>query len=92
MPPPASPIPLGCFRHYKGGFYEVLGFVRHSETEELLVLYRPLYSEGGLWVRPLPMFTEAVTVDGQPVPRFQYVGPAPPPAGADASPQGADSP
>lgn len=49
---------------------------RHSETHEPLVVYRPLYGEGALWVRPYAMFIEAVTVDGQTVPRFRYVGPA----------------
>jgi hypothetical protein len=46
--------------------------VRHSETEEELVLYRALYGEKGLWVRPLVMFTETVLIDGKPVPRFAY--------------------
>ena len=48
--------------------------VRHSETEERLVLYRALYGEKGLWVRPLTMFTESVNVDGLRMPRFEYVG------------------
>lgn len=63
----------GRYRHYKGGEYEVLGIARHSETEESLVLYRPLYGEGGLWVRPLEMFCEAVEVGGEPVPRFELI-------------------
>ena len=66
-------LPAGRYRHYKGGHYEVLGVARHSETEEPLVVYRALYGERGLWVRPLDMFTEAVTVDGKPVPRFEPV-------------------
>jgi hypothetical protein len=68
-----SPIPLGLYRHYKGNDYSVVGFATHSETEEIMVLYVPLYGEGGYWVRPLSMFTEAVTVEGHPVPRFQLI-------------------
>lgn len=66
-----NPIPLGRYRHYKGKDYSVVGFARHSETEEVMVLYVPLYGEGGYWVRPLAMFTEEVTVDGKRVPRFR---------------------
>ncbi|MBT5891580.1 MAG: DUF1653 domain-containing protein [Chromatiales bacterium] len=65
-------IPLGRYRHYKGQDYSVVGFARHSETEETMVLYVPLYGEGGFWVRPLSMFTETVTVDGVEQPRFQF--------------------
>ncbi|MBU5612441.1 DUF1653 domain-containing protein [Geomonas azotofigens] len=60
----------GRYRHYKGKFYEVIGTARHSETDELMVVYRPLYGEGGLWVRPEAMFLETVLVDGEPVLRF----------------------
>lgn len=60
----------GIYRHYKGPLYEVLGVARHSETEEPLVVYRALYGEYGLWVRPLAMFTERVVVDGKEQPRF----------------------
>ena len=60
----------GTYRHYKGNRYEVLGVARHSETEESLVVYRALYGEHGLWVRPLGMFTETVLVDGREMPRF----------------------
>lgn len=66
-------IPLGRYRHYKGGEYSVVGFARHSETDETMVLYVPLYGEGGYWVRPLDMFTETVTVDGSTMPRFKLV-------------------
>jgi hypothetical protein len=59
--------------HYKGGEYEVLGVARHSETEEELVVYRALYGERGLWVRPVTMFTETVETPGGPVPRFRRV-------------------
>ena len=60
----------GKYRHYKGNDYEVIGVATHSETREQLVVYRPLYGEGALWVRPLAMFTETVTVDGKEMPRF----------------------
>jgi hypothetical protein len=56
----------------------VLGVARHSETHEWCVVYRPLYGDGGLWVRPLAMFTETVTHDGREVPRFEYLGPTDP--------------
>ena len=72
--PSNEPVP-GRYRHYKGGEYEVIGTARHSETDELLVVYRPLYNATGLWVRPLAMFLETVTHDGATVPRFAYLGP-----------------
>ena len=68
-----SPLPsivLGRYRHYKGKEYEVLGVVRHSETLEPLVLYRPLYNDSGLWVRPFDMFMGDVEVDGRVQRRF----------------------
>jgi hypothetical protein len=65
-------IKAGLYRHYKGNEYQVIDTVRHSETEEALVLYRALYGEKGLWVRPLEMFLESVLVDGKPQPRFAY--------------------
>ena len=68
-------IPLGRYRHYKGKDYSVVGFARHSETEEVMVLYVPLYGEGGYWVRPLEMFVGTVIVDGKAVPRFSLVSP-----------------
>lgn len=67
-------IRSGRYRHYKGNEYEVLGVARHSETMEDLVVYRALYGEYGLWVRPLSMFTETVERDGVTVPRFLYCG------------------
>jgi len=67
------PTPTGRYRHYKGGEYEVLGAVRHSETLEPLVLYRALYGERGLWVRPHAMFFEDIAVDGVLRPRFSAV-------------------
>jgi hypothetical protein len=63
-------IEPGRYRHYKGNDYEVMGVARHSETDEELVVYRPLYGERGLWVRPLAMFVETVEVDGKTQPRF----------------------
>lgn len=60
----------GRYRHYKGNTYEVIGVAQHSETGELLVVYRPEYGERRLWVRPVSMFMESVTVDGKSVPRF----------------------
>lgn len=64
----------GRYRHYKGKDYQVIGVARHSETEEELVVYRPLYGDHGLWVRPLAMFTEQVMRDGESHPRFTFVG------------------
>lgn len=74
--PPLKPIPLGRYRHYKGNDYEVLGVARHSETLEELVVYRPLYGDGALWVRPRKMFEETVIVEGRTVPRFACASPA----------------
>ncbi len=65
----------GRYRHFKGGEYEVHGVARHSETAELLVVYTPLYGDGGLWVRPLGMFEENVVHEGREQPRFRYIGP-----------------
>lgn len=63
----------GRYRHYKGAEYQVLGAARHSETEEPMVVYRALYGEFGLWVRPMAMFTESVTVNGIACPRFELI-------------------
>lgn len=68
-------IPIGTYRHFKGNFYEVLGVARHSETMEELVVYRALYGERGLWVRPASMWSELVEVDGKPVERFTFLKP-----------------
>jgi hypothetical protein len=71
---PALPdAPLGRYRHYKGNEYELIGVARHSETLEPLVVYRPLYNQTGLWVRPHAMFFEQVLVDGQWRPRFERI-------------------
>ena len=64
----------GRWRHYKGRDYEVIGLARHSETEEPLVVYRTLYGDFSLWVRPLAMWQETVVVEGRSVPRFAFVG------------------
>jgi hypothetical protein len=65
----------GKYRHYKGQDYEVFNIVRHSENEEQLVVYRCLYGDFSWWVRPLAMFMETVIIDGETIPRFNYVGP-----------------
>ena len=64
-------ISQGIYRHYKGNLYQVLHTAQHSETEESLVVYRCLYGEYGVWVRPLSMFSETVEVEGKQVPRFE---------------------
>jgi len=68
-----NPIPLGPYRHFKGNLYEVVGFAVHSETLEDMVIYKPLYGEGNIWVRPLSMWEELVEVDGAKVKRFSRV-------------------
>ena len=67
-----QPTP-GIYRHFKGMHYEVLGIATHSETQEAHVVYRALYGEYGLWIRPLQMFTGMVTHDGVEQPRFALV-------------------
>ena len=67
-------IKPGRYRHFKGNEYEVLGMARHSETEEEMVVYRALYGERGLWVRPAAMWNETVTREGKTLPRFTYIG------------------
>lgn len=66
-------LPTGKYRHYKGNDYEVIGVATHSETRESLVVYRPLYGEGALWVRPLAMFTESVVFHGKQMRRFEKI-------------------
>jgi hypothetical protein len=72
--PPLITTKLGFYRHYKGGEYEVVGTVRHSEDLQPMTLYRALYGERGLWVRPAAMFNETVVIDGVIHPRFKYLG------------------
>jgi len=70
--------PPGLYRHYKGMLYEVIDTVRHSETLEPMTLYRALYGQRGLWVRPAAMFEEQVLIDGVLRPRFEkWEGEAP---------------
>ncbi|MDO8440847.1 MAG: DUF1653 domain-containing protein [Polaromonas sp.] len=69
--PPLIVTPPGLYRHYKGLLYEVVGTARHSESLEPMTLYRALYGEQGLWVRPSAMFNEEVVIDGILQPRFQ---------------------
>ena len=71
--PPLVPTPTGLYRHYKGNLYEVLDTVRHSETLEPLTLYRALYGDKGLWVRPAAMFMEDVVIDGVKQARFEKI-------------------
>jgi hypothetical protein len=68
--PPLIVTPPGLYQHYKGRRYEVLGTVRHSESLEPMTLYRALYGEQGLWVRPAAMFNEEVVIEGVRQPRF----------------------
>ena len=68
-------IQTGLYRHFKGNLYEVIGIATHSETREPMVVYRALYGENGLWVRPAAMWSETVDRDGYHGPRFQYIDP-----------------
>ncbi len=72
--PAIQATPPGLYRHYKGGLYEVIDMVRHSETLEAMTLYRALYGARGLWVRPAAMFAESVDFDGRRQPRFARLG------------------
>lgn len=67
-------LKLGKYRHYKGNEYEVIGIAKHSETLEELVVYRALYGNHDLWVRPFEMFVEEVEIDGKKISRFEYIG------------------
>jgi hypothetical protein len=69
-----SELTPGCYQHYKGPYYQVYGVAQHSETEESLVVYRTLYGNHDLWVRPLAMFLETVEVAGNSLPRFKFIG------------------
>lgn len=66
-------IKSGIYRHFKGNEYEIVGIAKHSETQEELIVYRPLYNESGLWVRPASMFLEHVEKDGYSGPRFKFL-------------------
>jgi hypothetical protein len=63
----------GVYRHYKGNLYQVIDVARHSETEQEHVVYRTMYGDYSLWVRPLDMFVETVEADGESQPRFAFV-------------------
>jgi len=65
---------IGIYEHYKGSLYQVIDTVRHSETEELMVLYRTMYGDEDLWVRPYSMFFEDVTIGSKTQVRFKYIG------------------
>lgn len=67
-------IKFGKYRHFKGNEYEVIGLAKHSEIEEEFVVYRALYGERGLWVRPKEMFLEEIERDGRVISRFKYIG------------------
>ena len=67
-------IRLGKYRHFKGKEYEVIGLAKHSESLEEMVVYRALYGEGGLWVRPASMWDEEVEKDGKRYKRFIFIG------------------
>ncbi|MDD6012415.1 MAG: DUF1653 domain-containing protein [Oscillospiraceae bacterium] len=66
-------IKPGKYRHFKGNEYEVIGVGKHSETLEDYVIYRALYGDGGLWVRPAAMWNETVERDGKVYKRFEYI-------------------
>lgn len=66
-------IKKGLYRHFKGNEYQVLELATNTETLEPMVVYRALYGERGVWVRPLAMFTETVERNGEVLPRFQFV-------------------
>ncbi len=63
----------GIYRHFKGNCYEVLAVAKHSETLEEMIVYKALYGDGDIWVRPLKMWDETVEYNGQTVKRFTYV-------------------
>lgn len=65
----------GKYKHFKGNYYELIGIASHSETLEPMVVYRALYGDGGLWVRPAAMWTELVETGSYHGPRFTYIGP-----------------
>lgn len=67
-------LKLGKYRHFKGNEYELVGIATHSETLEPMVVYRALYGDNGLWVRPMSMWTEQIDRNGYYGPRFQYIG------------------
>ncbi|MDX1678125.1 DUF1653 domain-containing protein [Arsukibacterium sp.] len=75
---PEPSIARGYYQHYKGACYQVIDLARHSETGEWLVIYRALYGDYGLWARPARMFSETISIAGEQLARFQYIGEQPP--------------
>ena len=69
-------LKIGKYRHFKGGMYELIAIAKHSETCEEMAVYRALYGEGQIWVRPLSMWEEEVEYQGEKVKRFVYIGEA----------------
>ena len=69
-----SNIKLGKYRHFKGNEYEVIGIAKHSETLEEMVVYKALYGDGGIWVRPASMWDETVERQGKVFKRFEFIG------------------
>ncbi len=69
----ATKFKPGTYRHFKGNLYEVIELAHHSETQEPMVVYRALYGEQSLWVRPLAMFFETIERDGKALKRFEYI-------------------
>jgi len=69
-------IKKGIYRHYKGNLYQVIEVATHSETQDQLVVYRTLYGDYSMWVRPLEMFEDSIRVDGQEVSRFTFIEPS----------------
>ena len=69
-----SEIKVGKYRHFKGNEYEVIALATHSETGERMVVYRALYGDGGVWIRPAEMWNESVERDGKTYQRFTYIG------------------
>ncbi len=68
-------IKIGTYQHYKGNYYQVIALAKHSETQEELVVYRALYGEKELWVRPLVMFLEEVEINDTKISRFKFISP-----------------
>ena len=68
-----TPLVKGIYRHFKGNRYEVIDVARHSETQEEFVVYRALYGDHGLWLRPLAMFMETIERDGKQIKRFAFI-------------------
>lgn len=67
-------LKLGRYRHFKGGEYELLFIAKNSETMEDMAVYRALYGDGTIWVRPLSMWSETVEINGKRIKRFEYIG------------------